>query len=103
ESIVGLLFERSVAMAVGLLGILKAGAAYLPLDPSQPNERLDFIFQDARVKVVLTERRLLERLSDQRATIVALDSDDERISLENSACPAVRTTPENLVYVIYTS
>ena len=60
ETLVGIFVERSVDMVVGLLGILKAGGAYVPLDPAYPQERLAFIVNDAGIKVLLTERRMLE-------------------------------------------
>ena len=58
ESLVGLCMERSAQMIVALLGILKTGAAYLPLDPSLPRERLAFMLEDASVSVLLTEEQL---------------------------------------------
>jgi non-ribosomal peptide synthetase component F len=59
---VGVCLERSVEMVVGLLGILKAGGAYVPLDPAYPEEQLAFMLEDARLKVLLTQRALVERL-----------------------------------------
>src|SRR6202035_3784126 len=75
DVLVGLFVERSLDMVVGLLGILKAGGAYLPLDPSYPKDRLAFMMQDARVPMLLTERRLLDRLPDHAARVVCLDDD----------------------------
>src|SRR5574338_1574466 len=62
EVVVGICVERSVELIVGLLGILKAGGAYLPLDAEYPQERLEYMIADARVKVVLTQSSLRERL-----------------------------------------
>src|SRR5262249_62407209 len=68
ESIVGLLVERSAEMLVGLVGILKAGAAYLPLDPQYPAERLAFMLTDASVATVVTPSALLDRPPQAAAT-----------------------------------
>ena len=62
EMVVGLCIERSLAMVVGLLGILKSGAAYVPLDPTYPPERLAFILEDAQPSVVLTQEHLMAEL-----------------------------------------
>ena len=62
ETVVGLCVERSPEMVVGLLGILKAGAAYLPLDPNYPRERLAFMLTDAGAPVLVTQQALLEQL-----------------------------------------
>ncbi|MEH2352884.1 MAG: AMP-binding protein [Nostoc sp.] len=61
EVLVGLCVERSVEMVIGLLGILKAGAAYVPLDPEYPTERLSFILEDTQARVLLTQQSLLDR------------------------------------------
>ena len=61
-------------MVVGMLGILKAGAAYVPLDPTYPSERLAFILRDAQPPVVLTQERLMASLPAHRAQMVCLDS-----------------------------
>ncbi|MDQ3918632.1 MAG: AMP-binding protein, partial [Acidobacteriota bacterium] len=75
ESLVGLLLERSAETVVAILGVLKAGGAYVPLDPSYPAERLRFMLEDAGMKVLLTERGLLERLPGPRAEAVLLDAE----------------------------
>ena len=62
ETVVGLLVDRSLEMVIGLLGILKAGAAYLPLDPSYPSDRLSFMLADAGCEVLVTQQALLDRL-----------------------------------------
>ncbi|HEV7474838.1 MAG TPA: amino acid adenylation domain-containing protein [Pyrinomonadaceae bacterium] len=104
EVLVGVLLERSVEMVVAVLGILKAGGAFVPLNPTYPEERLRFMLDDAGLSILLTQQSLLARLpAEQRATATSLDSDWARIaelSTENLHPPV---TPNNLAYVIYTS
>src|SRR5262249_28378882 len=69
---VGICLERSLEMVVGLLGILKAGGAYVPLDPEYPRERLAFMFDDARLPVLLTTRHWADSLPIKSATVVSL-------------------------------
>lgn len=103
ESIVGICIERSLDMLVGVLGILKAGAAYLPLDPHSPRERLSFMLEDCGASVLLTQRALLERLPvHYQASTICLD-DDESATYEDTQNPAGKIDPGNLAYVIYTS
>jgi amino acid adenylation domain-containing protein len=102
ESLVGICMRRSSEMLVGLLGILKAGAAYLPLDPAYPKERLAFMIADAGVKLVITQKELEERTS-ACAGHVCLDSDWKEIEKGSGISPAGRASPDNLAYVIYTS
>src|SRR5206468_3059975 len=75
EALVGVCAERSLELVVGLLGILKSGGAYLPLDPAYPTERLAFMLKDARVRVLLTQERLVATLPPSRAQQVRLDAD----------------------------
>jgi amino acid adenylation domain-containing protein len=103
ESLVGLCMERSAQMIVALLGILKTGAAYLPLDPSLPRERLAFMLEDARVPVLLTEEQLSTRLPDHGAEMIYLDRQREAIANGDEANLVQTGTAENLAYVIYTS
>ena len=103
ESMVGVCMQRSPEMLVGLLGILKAGAAYLPLDPAYPKERLVFMIADTDVKVVVTQKEFKNR-TPESSRHVCLDSDWEEIEKESSSdSPARATSPDNLAYVIYTS
>jgi len=100
---VAICMERCVEMVVGLLGILKAGGVYVPLDPAYPMERLAFLLDDARAPVLLTQRHLAERMPVQGVQVVCLDSSgDARASMseENSAS---MVTTKNAAYVIYTS
>ena len=103
EVLVGLHVERSLEMMVGLLGIIKAGGAYVPLDPAYPQERLTFILQDAQVSVLLTQQRLSAGLSEHQTQIVCLDTDCDLIAQESRTNPINKVTPDNLVYVLYTS
>lgn len=101
--IVGLFTSRSERMVVGLLGILKAGAAYVPLDERYPAERLSFMLDDSGVRVLLTEKRLLEKLPEYDGRRIYLDAEWENIShcrAENLNC---KVTNEQRGYVIYTS
>ncbi|AFY58522.1 non-ribosomal peptide synthase/amino acid adenylation enzyme [Rivularia sp. PCC 7116] len=103
ESIVGLYLERNIAAIVGILGIIKAGGAYLPLDSALPSTGLNLRLSDAQVDLILTEEKLRENLTDITAEAICLDSDWEIISQEKNTNPTNKVTPENLVYVIYTS
>jgi len=103
ESVVALCVERSLEMLIGVLGILKAGGAYLPLDAQYPKARLDFMLEDTRAKVLLTQEHLVSELPADKARIVCLDSDWEQISRESDTRPGGYPLPENLAYVIYTS
>ncbi|WP_346294331.1 amino acid adenylation domain-containing protein, partial [Sphaerothrix gracilis] len=103
ETLVGLHVERSLAMVVGLLGILKAGAAYVPLDPNYPAERLAFMVADAKMTVLVTQQSLAASLAVQGTAVVCLDGDAAAIAQMSSAQIDSGVKPENLAYVIYTS
>jgi amino acid adenylation domain-containing protein len=103
DELVGLFLERSPEMVIGLLGILKAGSAYLPLDAAYPRERLQYMLADARVRVVLTHQKLFDEIGEHEGTIICLDTDWETISSESEENLEAATTAENLAYVIYTS
>nr|WP_223759268.1 non-ribosomal peptide synthase/polyketide synthase [Myxococcus sp. RHSTA-1-4] len=101
---VGLCVERSLELAVGVLGILKTGAAYLPLDPGYPAERLAFMLEDAAVPVVVTQDSLMPVLPARvRTRRVLLDVEATAIADQPSHAPAVEVPPESACYVIYTS
>jgi non-ribosomal peptide synthetase component F len=106
ETVVPVLAERSQELLVGLLGVLKAGAAYVPLDPSYPAERLALMLAETAAPVVLAQETLLDRLFDRlpgtRARVVCLDRDREEIE-RHAAVPAVPVEPDHLAYVLYTS
>jgi amino acid adenylation domain-containing protein/FkbM family methyltransferase len=102
---VGLFLEHSAETVVAILAVLKAGAAYVPLDPAHPQARLAFIIEDAAVPVILTQRELLERLPANRAEAVCLDDAAEwpEAGQQDEENPEHESTPEHLAYVIYTS
>ncbi len=100
--LVGICVERSLEMVIGLLGILKAGTAYVPLDPQYPKERLKFMLEDTRASIIVTQRRLRDRLPSHEATVVYLD-DETAWATEPDENPVAAIRPENLLYVMYTS
>jgi surfactin family lipopeptide synthetase A len=101
---VALCLERSVEMMVGILGSLKAGGAYIPLDPSYPRERLEFMLSDCGASVLLTQSHLPPIASALRhIRVIRLDADWPTIDLESAHSPNVEIDPENFAYVIYTS
>ncbi|MEM6613540.1 MAG: amino acid adenylation domain-containing protein [Cyanobacteria bacterium P01_C01_bin.72] len=103
ESIVGLYVERSHRSIIAMLGILKAGAAYLPLDSALPTEGLTFRLQDAGVSVLLTQRSLMEKIPSDIAQLICLDTDWEAIAAANQNELKHQVKPDNLAYAIYTS
>jgi amino acid adenylation domain-containing protein/non-ribosomal peptide synthase protein (TIGR01720 family) len=102
-TLVGLCVERSPEMIVGLLGVLKAGGAYLPLDPSYPLERLAFMIEDAQAPVLLTLSHLADALPPFWGQTLCLDEDREEVARESDQSLEVAVTPDDLAYVIYTS
>jgi amino acid adenylation domain-containing protein len=103
EVLVGLCVERSLEMVVGLLGILKAGAAFVPLDPVYPRERLTVILEDSRLPLLLTQDRLVVSFPENRIRVIRLDTDWELIARESREDLSSGARPENLAYVTYTS
>jgi amino acid adenylation domain-containing protein len=90
-------------MLVGVLGILKAGGAFLPLDPAYPDARLAYMIEDSGIPLLLTQGFLQTRFETSAVRKVLLDADWESVSREPVSPPGVAVTPENLAYVIYTS
>src|SRR5471032_806619 len=101
---VAICVERGVEMMVGLLGVLKAGAAYVPLDPAYPAERLAYMIEDSKPSALLTQRALQSRLPVLDLPLVLLDDDQRQGFTERDDNPVVPTLgSRNLAYVIYTS
>ncbi len=104
ESLVGVCMERSVEMVVALLGILKAGAAYLPLDPEYPSERLQWMQADACMPVALVQQKFAYLLEQrERTEVICLDSSGDFINQEPEGDCVSPVGGENVAYVIYTS
>jgi amino acid adenylation domain-containing protein len=103
EARVGICLEQSLELPVAVLGVLKAGAAYLPLDPEQPAERLSRLLADAGAGVVLTMSGAPHPSGPGAPRIVRLDADRSAIGAEPAGAVASGVRPDNLAYVIYTS
>ena len=103
EQVVGLCLERGVGQVLGLLGVLKAGGAYLPLEASYPEARLRYMLEEAGVQVVLTEAKVAERVPQGEWRVVRVAEEWERIGQESRAEPEPVVSGENLAYVLYTS
>ncbi len=102
ESLVGICIDRSLEMAIGVVGILKSGGAYLPLDPDYPKDRLAFMVRDANLPVIVTKSNLVDALPDNESRIVLLD---ELATLTTLPTDNLfdQPQPSDLAYVIYTS
>jgi amino acid adenylation domain-containing protein len=106
RSLVGVWLERSLDMVVALLAVLKAGAAYVPLDPAFPRDRIDFMMSDASLAAVLTTGALADTLAARAPVAVALDRDAARIDAQPAdrlEAPPDGAMDRTLAYVIYTS
>ena len=103
EALVGLCVERSLDMVVGLLGILKAGGVYVPLDPAFPAERLAFMLEDSQAAVLVTQQHLLAQLPAPGTSVVCLDADATALAQHSEANPLSEVTSAQRAYVIYTS
>ncbi len=103
QSLVAICTDRSCDMLVGLLGILKAGACYVPIDPAFPHERLRYILDQSGCRVLLTQGRLVAELPPYQGQIVRLDDDWRKIAEQPVCCPPLEVGPDDLAYVIYTS
>ncbi|MBW4680494.1 MAG: amino acid adenylation domain-containing protein [Microcoleus vaginatus WJT46-NPBG5] len=103
DTLVSICAERSLEMMAGILGILKAGAAYVPLDPAYPQDRLSFMLEDTQAPILLTQHRLIEKLPQHNAQVICLDADWETINQHSDCNPNAEVSPEHLAYTIYTS
>src|ERR1043165_7348161 len=103
EQLVGIFMERSVEMVVGLLAVLKAGGAYLPLDPRYPAGRVSYMLRDGEAAVVLTQEQMRAQLPESSARVLSVDGEAEQIAAQSCANLVTEVSAENLAYVIYTS
>jgi amino acid adenylation domain-containing protein len=103
EVVVALMAERSIELVVGLLGVLKAGGAYLPIDPDYPRERIAFMLSNSRVSVFVTQRKFAERVPAENRHVLILDDKSWEAETADPANVVATPGPLNLAYVIYTS
>jgi amino acid adenylation domain-containing protein len=100
---VGICMKRSLDMVIGLLGILKAGGAYLPLDPGYPASRLEFMWEDSSVPVLLSQSHLMSKIPESTGQVVYLDRQWNNIAAFSTENPVRQSGPNNLAYILFTS
>jgi len=100
---VAICMERSLEMVVAIVGVLKAGGVYVPVDPEYPAARLGWMLEDSRVPVILTQKGLAAAMPGQGAQVVLLDTEWEEIAEETTEDLGEGSGPENAAYLIYTS
>jgi amino acid adenylation domain-containing protein len=103
ESVVGVLMQRSPMMVAALLGVLKAGGAYLPLDPANPPERLAFMIRDAGMQLTLSQAALKGMVEGLESEVIYLDCDWELFQAQQADNPENLASLHNRAYIIYTS
>ncbi len=109
EDRIGLFVDRSIDLIIGILGVLKAGCGYVPLDPEYPLERLEWMVRDGRLRAILTGRTLkehpLSHLVEAMESVASIDlhATSRTISRRESRNPRTAVSPGNAAYVIYTS
>jgi amino acid adenylation domain-containing protein len=103
DTLIGICVERSLEMIIGVLGILKTGGAYVPIDPNYPKERIEFMLEDSGISVLLTQSHLKEQLplAKLKHGVICLDNETFTQELIDNLSP--QSTPDNLAYIIYTS
>jgi amino acid adenylation domain-containing protein len=103
EVLVAICMERSIDMIVAILGVLKSGGAWVPLDPAYPVDRLAFMLEDAQPPVLLTQDRVLDRLPSCWGQVMSVDGIRGEIDQESAGNPTSAVGGDNLAYVMYTS
>jgi amino acid adenylation domain-containing protein len=105
DTLIGICVERSLDMAIALLAVLKAGAAYVPVDPSYPEERIKYILENSKISLLLTQSFINDKLSGFFSELSAQLINLDRLDFESLPCHnlSLQTKPNDLVYVIYTS
>ncbi|MDZ7400721.1 MAG: condensation domain-containing protein, partial [candidate division KSB1 bacterium] len=96
DDFVAIIMERSLDMIVATLGILKAGAVYVPLDTAYPKPRMAFMLEDTQVPVILTQRQLKNNLPDYQAHIISMDEEWDRIAQESTADPNIQRSAKSI-------
>ncbi|MBP9691731.1 MAG: amino acid adenylation domain-containing protein [Alphaproteobacteria bacterium] len=103
DTLVAIVCERSFEMIIGILGILKAGGVYVPIDPAYPQERIQFMLEDTQAPLLLTQQDVFEKLPRTEAEVFLLDKDNQKLTPYPTANLSHITLPHHLAYVIYTS
>lgn len=103
EVAVGICLPRSVGFVITILGVLKAGGAYLPLDPELPTERLAFMIENAGALIVITNEAIRATLPNYGVLFISLENEEAAIRVEDSSDYQAQVLPENLAYMVYTS
>jgi amino acid adenylation domain-containing protein len=103
QTLVGLCLERSPDLIVAILGILKAGGAYVPLDADYPRERIQFMLADARIAVLVTQEKMIDRIPATNCQVVCLDTQADQLHAMSSANPITKCDAKDAAYVMFTS
>ena len=103
EIAVGICLAPSVDQLVAILGVLKAGGFYVPLDPAYPHDRLSFILNDTGAAVLISERSIADEIFDDQGTALFMEEERDALAAEPTSKPDSAVTPGNLAYAIYTS
>jgi amino acid adenylation domain-containing protein len=103
ETLVGVLMEHSIELVIGMIGVMKAGGAYVALDPEYPAQRLASMLENASTPVLLTQERLLAHLPDTEAQVICVDRLLQEIARESESNPDSGVKADNVAIVLYTS
>ncbi|MEA2145665.1 MAG: hypothetical protein QOG59_1252, partial [Solirubrobacteraceae bacterium] len=102
-SLVGILMDRQSPLLVAMLAVFQTGAAYVPIDPTFPPERQEFMLADAQAPVLITQERYLGTINSGSATVICVDRDWPRIAQRPTERLSVEVEPDDRAYIIYTS
>lgn len=102
-SFVAISLDRSFEMIIAVLGVLKAGGAYIPLDPTYPKQRLSFMLEDSKAPLLLTKRKLLDQIPTNEAKVICIDDCLEKVQQLPKTEPEILVTLDDIAYMIYTS
>ncbi|WP_131779531.1 amino acid adenylation domain-containing protein [Legionella bozemanae] len=100
---IALCLDRSFDFLITLIAVLKAGCAYLPIDSSQPEERLLFLLHNSQTPILITKSAFKDKFTAYQGTVILLDLENKNIQKQASVNPSLANNPENLAYIIYTS
>lgn len=103
DQAVGIFMERTADVVIAMLAVLKAGGAYVQIDPSYPKDRVQYMIQSSGMRVLITQDKLAADIDPQGVSVLDYDRDRRRYDSLSGENPAIRTTPEHLMYMIFTS